>query len=138
MARDLVAHLGRLEDDRRVGRGRDFDLGLAVPTVSRRTRSNPQASRTAAAAVEVGAGPPACPRAAIDRMKTLESPAYDCIRTRSPSRAPPVIGLDGSTATTPTARPASRALAMIAETRVDLPDPGGPVMPTRWARPAFG
>ena len=28
---DLVAHLGRLEDDRRVGRGRDLDLALAGP-----------------------------------------------------------------------------------------------------------
>ena len=27
---------------------------------------------------------------------------------------------------------------MSAATRVDLPDPGGPVIPTRWARPATG
>ena len=44
-------------------------------------------------------------------MNTSRSPAYDCIRTRSPSSAPPVIGDDGSTATTATARPASADLA---------------------------
>src|SRR6185503_12761596 len=60
------------------------------------------------------------------------------MRTRSPSRAPPVMGLEGSTATTATGRPASRALPMSAATSVDLPEPGGPVMPTRWARPATG
>ena len=27
---------------------------------------------------------------------------------------------------------------MSAATSVDLPDPGGPVIPTRWARPASG
>jgi hypothetical protein len=46
-----------------------------VPTVSRRTMSKPQASRTAAAAAEVEARPPAWPRAAIERMKTSRSEA---------------------------------------------------------------
>ena len=48
------------------------------------------------------------PRVAIDRIKTrglVESP---CIRMRSPSRAPPEYGLDGSTAMIPTRCPASR------------------------------
>ncbi len=47
-----------------------------------------------------------------------------------------MIGLDGSTATTATARPARRTSAISAATSVDLPEPGGPVIPTRWARPA--
>ena len=46
-----------------------------VPTVSSRTRSNPAASSTAAAAVEVDASPPACPRDAIERMNTPSSEA---------------------------------------------------------------
>jgi hypothetical protein len=109
-----------------------------VPTVSMRMSSKPAASMTAAAAVEVDASPPACPRDAIERMNTSLSPAYACIRTRSPRSAPPVIGLDGSTAMTPTVRPASRTSAMSAATSVDLPAPGGPVIPTRCARPASG
>src|SRR5919108_6547417 len=58
------------------------------------------------------------------------------MRTRSPSRAPPVIGDDGSTATTATGRSASRRTPISAATNVDLPAPGGPVIPTRWAFPA--
>jgi hypothetical protein len=87
---------------------------------------------------EVEARPPACPRDAIDRMNTASSPAYDCIRTRSPRSAPPVIGEDGSTATTATVRPALRSSAINAATSVDLPAPGGPVIPTRCAAPASG
>ena len=110
-----------------------------VPTVSSRTMSKPAASSTAAAAVDVAASPPACPREAIERMKTPSSAAYDCMRTRSPRSAPPVIGEDGSTATTATVRPAARAArAISAATSVDLPAPGGPVIPTRCAPPASG
>ena len=46
-----------------------------VPTVSRKTRSKPAASNTAAAVALVAASPPACPREAIDRMKTPSSAA---------------------------------------------------------------
>src|SRR6187200_948451 len=60
------------------------------------------------------------------------------MRTRSPSSAPPVIGLDGSTATTPTDRPAALTRSISDATSVDLPEPGGPVIPTRCARPAVG
>ena len=60
--------------------------------------------------MDVAASPPACPRDAIERMNTPSSAAYACIRTRSPSSAPPVIGDDGSTATTATVRPAVREL----------------------------
>ena len=44
-----------------------------VPTVSSRIRSKPAASRTAAAAADVEASPPAWPREAIERMKTSSS-----------------------------------------------------------------
>ena len=47
-----------------------------------------------------------------------------------------MIGDDGSTATTATARPALRTSPIRAATRVDLPAPGGPVIPTTWAPPA--
>src|SRR5664280_2251658 len=60
------------------------------------------------------------------------------MRTRSPRTAPPVIGLDGSTATTATGRPARRSSAINAATRVLLPAPGGPVIPMSCARPASG
>ena len=60
------------------------------------------------------------------------------IRTRSPSSAPPETGLDGSMAITPTRFPALRSTEIRAETSVDLPAPGGPVTPTRCARPLFG
>ena len=43
------------------------------------------------------------------RMNTPASPACACMRTRSPRIAPPVNGLVGSTATTPTVRPAARS-----------------------------
>ena len=46
-----------------------------VPTVSSSTMSNPAKSKTVAAAVEVAASPPACPREAIERMNTPSSDA---------------------------------------------------------------
>src|SRR3989304_1862637 len=41
------------------------------------------------------------PRWAIERMNTPASPAWAAMRTRSPSTAPPLYGLVGSTASTP-------------------------------------
>ena len=38
----------------------------------------------------------------MDRMNTPGSVAWSCIRTRSPSSAPPLNGEVGSTASTPT------------------------------------
>ena len=52
--------------------------------------------------------PPRWPREAMERMKTSPSVAWSCIRTRSPSSAPPVNGEDESTARTPTRLPRSR------------------------------
>src|SRR5438132_6153388 len=58
------------------------------------------------------------------------------MRTRSPRMAPPLNGLLGSTASTPTARSSARHRSTIPSARVLLPLPGGPVSPTTWAWPA--
>src|SRR5665811_2633223 len=60
------------------------------------------------------------------------------MRTRSPSKAPPENGEDGSTASTPTRLPALRIAVTSADVEVDLPTPGEPVIPTMWARPVCG
>ena len=60
------------------------------------------------------------------------------MRMRSPRTAPPVKGLDGSTAMTPTLAPSARSLAVSLSTSVDLPAPGGPVTPSTCARPRRG
>src|SRR5215470_10955039 len=57
---------------------------------------------------------------------------------RSPSNAPRVNGLDGSTETTPTLRSSARTCATRALIRLDLPTPGGPVTPTEYAAPVSG
>ena len=76
------------------------------------------------------ARPPSEPRVAIERMKTPGSSACACMRMRSPSTAPPVNGLEGSTATIPTVAPLARRCAVSRSTTVDFPAPGGPVMPS--------
>src|SRR5579872_2219732 len=60
------------------------------------------------------------------------------MRMRSPRTAPPVNGLVGSTATTPTRRPSRRIVPTSAAISVLLPAPGGPVTPTTYARPVWG
>ena len=57
-----------------------------------------------------GRGRPRWPRVAMLRMNTPGSLACAPIRTRSPSRAPPVNGLVGSTAITPTVWPGTADL----------------------------
>src|SRR6266540_862349 len=57
---------------------------------------------------------------------------------RSPRIAPPVKGEEGSTATIPTVSPRRRYACARRCARVDLPAPGGPVMPTTRARPVRG
>ena len=79
-----------------------------TPTVSIRTTPNPAASRMRSAWGVAQASPPSWPRLAIDRMNTPSSVAWSCIRTRSPSSAPPLNGDVGSTASTPTRWPAAR------------------------------
>ena len=80
-----------------------------TPTVSTRTTSKPAAVEHAQRLRDATARPPRCPRVAIDRMKTPGSVACSCIRTRSPSSAPPENGDDGSTASTATRVPAARS-----------------------------
>jgi hypothetical protein len=111
-----------------------------TPTVSTRMTEKPAASRTRIAIGAVADRPPSWPLLAIDRMNTPESIACPCIRTRSPSSAPPENGDDGSTASTATCSPRARRAATSAFVVVDLPAPGAPVSPiTRGApggRPA--
>ena len=95
-----------------------------TPTVSTKITGKPAASSTATAAVVERDRPPSWPRVASERMKTPSSVAWRCMRTRSPSSAPPENGLDGSTATTPTRAPVARYAATSASTSVDLPTPG--------------
>ena len=109
-----------------------------TPTVSMITTSKPAASSTRNACGVAQAIPPRWPRVAIERMNTSGSVAWPCIRIRSPSSAPPENGEDGSTASTPTRLPCSRYRVTRAEVDVDLPAPGGPVMPMTCARPVSG
>src|SRR5579875_3005711 len=109
-----------------------------TPTVSTSTTSQRAASSTRSACGTAADNPPSWPREAIDRMNTPSSVAWSCIRTRSPSSAPPENGEDGSTASTPTRLPAARSVVTSAFVVVDLPTPGEPVSPTTWACPPYG
>src|SRR5437899_7217345 len=60
------------------------------------------------------------------------------MRIRSPSTGPPVKGLLGSTAITPTVCCRSRITLTSASASVLLPVPGAPVNPTRYAFPVWG
>jgi hypothetical protein len=71
-------------------------------------------------------------------MKTPGSRKWSESRIRSPSRAPCVNGLDGSTEMTPTVRRDSRMWRTSALISEDLPTPGGPVTPTTNAEPVSG
>src|SRR5439155_21115863 len=72
------------------------------------------------------------------RIKTPRSRVCRDIRMRSPRTAPPVKGLLGSTAITPTVCPRSRMTLTSASASVLLPVPGAPVSPTRYALPVWG
>ena len=109
-----------------------------TPTVSMMISSNPAASSTRMACGVEAASPPRWPRLAIDLMNTWSSAACSCIRTRSPSSAPPVNGEVGSTASTATLRPAARNAPTSALVTVDLPTPGDPVRPMIRAPPVSG
>ena len=130
---------GRHQDQGGVGERGDLELGLARRRRSRsaRRRSRPRRARAAPAGVDQ-ASPPRWPREAIDRMKTPLSLAWSCIRTRSPSSAPPENGDEGSTASTPTRLPSARSARTSAAVVVDLPTPGDPVSPRTCACPVCG
>ena len=68
---------------------------------------------------------------------TPESRLCRCIRIRSARIAPPVNGLVGSTATTPTVFPRRRNSSVIPSVSVLFPDPGGPVTPMTYALPVW-
>ena len=53
-------------------------------------------------------------------------------------QAPCENGLEGSTEITPADRSCARTCPSSAAIRVDLPTPGGPVMPIAYARPVDG
>ena len=115
----------------------DLHLGLADPDGL--DEDDVAARRVEDADAPAGAAqdsPPRWPRLAIERMNTPGSVAWSCIRTRSPSSAPPVNGDDGSTASTPTRSPALRNAVTSAPVDVDFPTPGEPVRPMTRARPA--
>src|SRR6266699_3861842 len=59
------------------------------------------------------------------------------MRTRSPRIAPPLKGLLGSIASTPTSSPDPRTRPMSLSVSVDLPEPGAPVIPTVYAPPVL-
>src|SRR4051812_5531666 len=132
-----------------------------TPTVSMMMMSRPAASSTSAASPVARERPPRCPRVAMLRMNTPASEECVCMRSRSPSTAPPLNGLVGSTAITPTvgktpsAAPRAGGAAVSVcgagrvcadwmrmfetsrSTSVLFPAPGGPVTPIRYARPVF-
>src|SRR5215472_5610201 len=109
-----------------------------TPTVSTMMTSCPIASITRMQSPVERDRPPRLPRVARERMKTLESVACACIRIRSPRIAPPVNALVGSTAITLTDLSCLRKEAISPSTIVDLPEPGGPVIPITYARPVRG
>src|SRR5213594_2351607 len=109
-----------------------------TPTVSMRIHGKPAASMSLMTSPVAAARPPRLPRVAMLRMKTFGSRVWACIRMRSPRTAPPVNGLEGSTAMMATRSPSARRRVVSLSTSVDLPAPGGPVMPSTWARPTCG
>src|SRR5205823_1284572 len=96
-----------------------------TPTVSTRMRAKPNASSRSATSSVVVARPPCAPRVAMERMKTCGARLADSIRMRSPSSAPPVNGLVGATATTPTESPCAREGGVGRSASAPLPAPRG-------------
>jgi hypothetical protein len=71
-------------------------------------------------------------------MNAWSSTDSRAMRVLSPRMLPPVRVDDGSTARTATRLPLPVSSEPRASTNVDFPAPGTPVMPMRWAPPAFG
>ena len=109
-----------------------------TPTVSTMITSLPKASRAVIAWGVASDSPPVWLRSARLRRKTCGSSQDPCMRSRSPSNAPPVKGLVGSTAMMPTVRPLFLNCLVRRSVRVLLPEPGGPVIPMRRAFPERG
>src|SRR2546428_591156 len=83
-------------------RGDGKHLGGAVAAGSRKATSLRAASSTSSACSVAWARPPGWPRVPIERMNTPGSRKWSARRMRSPSSAPCVNGLEGSTVITPT------------------------------------
>ena len=100
-----------------------------TPAVSSSSRVIPAAAISRSAPGTSGASPPAPVRAAMLRKKI---PGRGVRRTRSPSSAPPLRGLVGSTASTPVppAAPRSANAPASAPASSLFPTPGGPVSAT--------
>ncbi len=82
-----------------------------TPTVSMMIHGKPKASISLITSPVARASPPRLPRVAMLRMNTPGSSVWACMRMRSPSTAPPVNGLEGSTAITPTGSCSARRQA---------------------------
>ena len=130
-------HPGVDDDDRRVGRAGDLDLDLTDADGLDDHPGDPDGVEHLHG-LRVAPRPPRWPRLAIERMKTSASSTWPCMRTRSPRIAPPVNGLVGSTASTPTGRavPADAPDQPVGERRLPR---GAPVMSRpSTARPVWG
>ncbi len=98
-----------------------------APTVSTKMRSKPNDCMTSSMHLMLFAIP--CWPAAVDKLRintrsTFEVPA---MRQRSPNSAPPVIGLSGSQASTPTVSPRAAKCVVTALNKLLLPTPALPV-----------
>ena len=123
-----VAAAGLHDDGDGVGDVGDSVSAWPTPTVSITTTSNAAAS--ACAAARVGRREAAEALAGGGRAdQDAASAASNSIRARSPSRAPPERRELGSTASIATVARAPRQACSSAESSVDLPAPGGPVIP---------
>ena len=94
----------------------------------------PAASRSSSDCSVASASPPRCPRVPIERMKTPGSRKWSARRIRSPSSAPCVKGLEGSTEIDADREPERAHVRISAPISDDLPTPGGPVIADRERR----
>ena len=107
---DVVTQARHRDDENRVDAATTSTSSWPTPTVSTSTQSKPAASSRSTASRVARASPPIAPRVAIERMKTPGSVASPCMRMRSPSSAPPVKGVVGSTQRMPTVSSRRRQL----------------------------
>jgi hypothetical protein len=109
-----------------------------TPTVSTMTISYPAASQTRRASRVLRATPPRVVPEGEGRMKASSLPASLVMRVLSPRIDPPLRLEEGSTERTASRCPMSMRWLPRDSTKVDLPTPGGPVMPTLTAFPVSG
>ena len=95
---DFIAETGRFHYHR--GMREASNVHLALTRADRFDNDNIESGGIEDRVIEdvACAIPPNDPRVAMERMKMPLSPARSRMRMRSPSTAPPVNGLDGSTA----------------------------------------